>query len=105
MGWLSRLFGKDEEQKAQQAQVTRSQVQVQERPQQAAPQAVAPERVGLDGQYDQSGLAKRVALKFTRTCSWQARASKCEPRTAAANTSWRFANTPHSAGTSSGSAP
>ena len=56
MGWLKRLFG-------------------MEKPTEAAPmqggggggataEAIAPERVGLSGEYDQSGLAKRVALAF-----------------------------------------
>ncbi|HEY9805848.1 MAG TPA: BON domain-containing protein, partial [Candidatus Obscuribacterales bacterium] len=30
----------------------------------AATQTIEPERVGLNGEYDQSGLAKRVALAF-----------------------------------------
>lgn len=62
MGWLKRLFGME---KPPEAQVN---------PPAAAPQAasasapaaesIAPERVGLNGEYDQSGLAKRVALAF-----------------------------------------
>ncbi len=65
MGWLQRLFGLE---KPQDAQVNPS----------AAPDSTAspddqasdatestpPERVGLNGEYDQSGLAKRVALAF-----------------------------------------
>jgi osmotically-inducible protein OsmY len=53
MGWLDRLFGKNPE------------------PEQTAPaesfstgDAIPPERVGLNGEYDQSGLAKRVAKAF-----------------------------------------
>ncbi|HEY9601686.1 MAG TPA: BON domain-containing protein [Allocoleopsis sp.] len=61
MGWLKRLFGLE---KPDDAQVNP--------PAQEAPQAtggsgtetIAPERVGLNGEYDQSGLAKRVALAF-----------------------------------------
>jgi hypothetical protein len=62
MGWLQRLFGME---KPENAEVN------------PAPQAVADatvsgdsggtiaaERVGLNGEYDQSGLAKRVALAF-----------------------------------------
>ena len=56
MGWLKRLFG-------------------MEKPTDAAPmhggggggataEAIAPERMGLNGEYDQSGLAKRVAAAF-----------------------------------------
>lgn len=69
MGWLQRLFGMG---KPKDAQVNP--------PAQPAPQStaqytaqapagtsagtIAPERVGLNGEYDQSGLAKRVALAF-----------------------------------------
>lgn len=61
MGWISRLFGHHEEQKAF-AQAALSTAQSGTEDQTAAP--IDPERVGLDGQYDQSGLAKRVALAF-----------------------------------------
>jgi osmotically-inducible protein OsmY len=59
MGWLKRLFGLE---KPQQAQVNPS-------PQPAAQtsattEEIPPERMGLNGEYDQSGLAKRVALAF-----------------------------------------
>lgn len=66
MGWLQRLFGMEKPQNPEQAVSG-----------QASPEAVAsapaeaqvngtipPERVGLNGEYDQSGLAKRVALAF-----------------------------------------
>lgn len=58
MGWLKRLFGMEKPQSA--PQVTQS------APQGAAPAqaSIPPERVGLSGEYDQSGLAKRVALAF-----------------------------------------
>jgi len=52
MGWLQRLFGqeKNEPPAAQAA---------------AVPAAdIPPERVGLNGEFDQSGLAKRVAAAF-----------------------------------------
>ncbi len=54
MGFLSRLFGKGEEEKAAAAPP----VAVQEA---AAQQSIPPEKVGLDGNFDESGLAKRVA--------------------------------------------
>ncbi len=61
MGWLKRLFGMEKPQ-------TTPSYTPQE---QSAPQAQAtdmdsipPERIGLSGEYDQSGLAKRVALEF-----------------------------------------
>ena len=61
MGWLQRLFGiqKPQENQAQQSQAstaTASPANAQE--------TIPPERVGLNGEYDQSGLAKRVALAF-----------------------------------------
>ncbi|MBD2604703.1 BON domain-containing protein [Scytonema hofmannii FACHB-248] len=56
MGWLQRLFGME---KPADAQVN---------PETAATddsgQDIPLERVGLNGEYDQSGLAKRVALAF-----------------------------------------
>ncbi|MEA5581389.1 phospholipid-binding protein [Nodularia harveyana UHCC-0300] len=65
MTWLKRLFGMEKPQNAQ----------VNPQPQQPAPtaaakaapattQSIPPERLGLNGEYDQSGLAKRVALAF-----------------------------------------
>ena len=56
MGWLQRLFGMNKPHNAQ----------VSATPAANAPQGeqIAPERVGLSGEYDQSGLAKRVALAF-----------------------------------------
>lgn len=54
MGFLSKLFGKQEEEKAAAA----PQVSVQAA---AAEKSIPPEKVGLDGNFDESGLAKRVA--------------------------------------------
>ncbi|CEJ47846.1 Uncharacterized protein apha_03198 [Umezakia ovalisporum] len=60
MSWLKRLFGLEKPQNAQ----------VNPQPQQAAPstaattESIPAERLGLNGEYDQSGLAKRVALAF-----------------------------------------
>jgi osmotically-inducible protein OsmY len=56
MGWLQRLFGVKQPQNQPQAQAPAAQTSTQE--------AIPPERVGLNGEYDQSGLAKRVALAF-----------------------------------------
>lgn len=62
MGWLQRIFGIGKKEAEEVAQAP-----------QAAPQVSTPtasgdnipaERVGLNGEYDQSGLAKRVALAF-----------------------------------------
>jgi osmotically-inducible protein OsmY len=63
MGWLKRLFGLE---KSENAQVN---PQPQSLPQGSsstttATQTIPPERLGLNGEYDQSGLAKRVALAF-----------------------------------------
>lgn len=65
MGWLKRLFGLE---KPQSAQVNPSPAPAYS-PQTAAQapaatESIPPERVGLSGEYDQSGLAKRVALAF-----------------------------------------
>lgn len=63
MGWLKRLFGLEkphEEAATQSAPVAPTQVPATA----TATQTIPPERVGLHGEYDQSGLAKRVALAF-----------------------------------------
>lgn len=54
MGFLGKLFGKKEEDKAEAA----GDVSVAAA---ASDNGIAPEKVGLDGQFDESGLAKRVA--------------------------------------------
>jgi osmotically-inducible protein OsmY len=56
MGWLQRLFGLEKPAEAQ----------TNPAPVESAPDGgeIPPERVGLSGEYDQSGLAKRVALAF-----------------------------------------
>ncbi|MFQ4145580.1 BON domain-containing protein [Chlorogloeopsis sp. ULAP02] len=59
MGWLKRLFGQE---KPKQAQVNPS-------PAQSTTESIPPERMGLNGEYDQSGLAKRVALAFDEDSS------------------------------------
>ncbi len=67
MGWLQRLFGVEKPEDAQ--------VNPTPAPDYSAPpeeqatatdtaESIPPERVGLSGEYDQSGLAKRVALAF-----------------------------------------
>lgn len=54
MGFLSRLFGKEEETKA----ASSPKIEVK---QVSAEKSIPPEKVGLDGNFDESGLAKRVA--------------------------------------------
>ncbi|BAZ54072.1 hypothetical protein NIES4103_67570 [Nostoc sp. NIES-4103] len=65
MGWLKRLFGLE---KPQNAQVNPTPQPVPQAATSNAPptatQSIPPERLGLNGEYDQSGLAKRVALAF-----------------------------------------
>jgi osmotically-inducible protein OsmY len=67
MAWLQRLFGME---KPADAQVNPEPAPAQEAAQEysggetASAETVAPERMGLSGEYDQSGLAKRVALAF-----------------------------------------
>ncbi|PIG93849.1 BON domain-containing protein [Gloeocapsopsis sp. IPPAS B-1203] len=58
MSWLKRLFGLDRPKNAPSFS-TKPQPQAG-----ATTQQVPPERMGLNGEYDQSGLAKRVALAF-----------------------------------------
>jgi osmotically-inducible protein OsmY len=59
MGFLKKMFGMEKPANAD--------VQAQPAADAVDPSTggeVAPERVGLEGEYDQSGLAKRVALAF-----------------------------------------
>lgn len=55
MGFLGKLFGKKEEEKAKSS----PKINVK---QAAAAASIDPAKVGIDGQFDESGLAKRVAL-------------------------------------------
>jgi osmotically-inducible protein OsmY len=64
MSWLKRLFGLDKPKNPQQSVQGTSATVPQNTPNSTATQSIAPERVGLNGEYDQSGLAKRVALAF-----------------------------------------
>ena len=66
MCWLQRLFGQEKPQDPQQAISGQPVAQAPMDASAGAPaaEAIPPERVGLNGEYDQSGLAKRVALAF-----------------------------------------
>ena len=69
MGWVKRLFGleKLENQETVDApayQAPVAEAQSQQAQPTASPQTIPPERMGLNGEYDQSGLAKRVAQAF-----------------------------------------
>ncbi len=57
MGWLQRLFGIEKPADAQVNPTATSEDS-------SSGEEIPPERVGLNGEYDQSGLAKRVALAF-----------------------------------------
>ncbi|MEQ9236145.1 BON domain-containing protein [Coleofasciculus sp. E2-BRE-01] len=71
MGWLQRLFGMDKPKEAkvnpptqQQPSSAASRPKTDEAPATTKLSTTPPERLGLHGEYDQSGLAKRVALAF-----------------------------------------
>ena len=62
MGWLERLFGQEKPENAQVNPDESDEYLMAENS--AEGEITPPERVGLNGEYDQSGLAKRVALAF-----------------------------------------
>ncbi len=64
MSWLKRLFGLEKPQNAQVNPTAQAVPQQASSAASTATQSIPPERVGLNGEYDQSGLAKRVALAF-----------------------------------------
>lgn len=70
MGWLKRLFGLEKPKNAQSnPNLSPAETSVSQQPasvQTSSPTtaAIPLERMGLNGEYDQSGLAKRVALAF-----------------------------------------
>lgn len=69
MGWLQRIFGQEKPENAQvnpEPAPATSEVPEAEKTESGT---IAPERVGLNGEYDQSGLAKRVALAFDEDSS------------------------------------
>ncbi|MDX2097061.1 MAG: BON domain-containing protein [Leptolyngbyaceae cyanobacterium bins.59] len=65
MGWLQRIFGRGGAEQANAGVASVTNVAA-EAPAEAPPEGspIPPERVGLNGEYDQSGLAKRVAQAF-----------------------------------------
>jgi osmotically-inducible protein OsmY len=64
MGWLQRIFGGNKEEAPTEAVAQSAPAE------EATPAADIPaERVGLNGEYDQSGLAKRVAAAFDQDAS------------------------------------
>lgn len=65
MGWLQRLFGQEA---PEDAQVNPDENTVAQNSPEG--ETIPPERVGLNGEHDQSGLAKRVALAFDQEPSF-----------------------------------
>ena len=72
MGWLQRIFGGDKGEAPAEAQASSAEaapsVEVAST-EDSAPAEVPAERMGLNGEYDQSGLAKRVAAAFDQDSS------------------------------------
>ena len=72
MGWLQRIFGGDKGDAPAEAQASSAEaapsVEVAST-EDSAPAEVPAERMGLNGEYDQSGLAKRVAAAFDQDSS------------------------------------
>ncbi|MBW4613167.1 MAG: phospholipid-binding protein [Desmonostoc vinosum HA7617-LM4] len=64
MSWLKRLFGMEKPQNAEVNPTPQDVPQAVSTSAATTTQSIPPERVGLNGEYDQSGLAKRVALAF-----------------------------------------
>jgi hypothetical protein len=63
MGWFDRMFGK----KHEEPQAVAPEVAAEAAAIEASGEAIPAERVGLNGEYDQSGLAKRVVQAFDNT--------------------------------------
>lgn len=74
MGWLKRLFGLEKPANAQVSAQPAPNAQMPANapaPASTSTATIPPERVGLNGEYDQSGLAKRVALAFDEDAELQ----------------------------------
>lgn len=64
MGWLKRIFGQEKSAKATVAPTPAPNATPPADSPDAGADVIPPYRLGLEGEYDQSGLAKRVALAF-----------------------------------------
>lgn len=78
MGWLQRLFGLERPENAQvnptpapDADTAPQEDESSTTTDSDTSTSIPPERMGLNGEYDQSGLAKRVALAFDQDPSLQ----------------------------------
>lgn len=69
MGWLQRIFGQEKPADAQVNPAPAPAPAEVPEAEKTSSGEIAPERVGLNGEYDQSGLAKRVALAFDEDSS------------------------------------
>lgn len=64
MGWLSRLFPGSKKKEKQAAAPTAAAPAAPAARAASGGESIPPAKVGLDGEFDESGLAKRVALAF-----------------------------------------
>ncbi len=64
MSWLKRLFGMEKPENAEVNPEPQATTQDTSTSVDTDTESIPPERMGLNGEYDQSGLAKRVALAF-----------------------------------------
>lgn len=64
MGWLKRIFGLEKPEEQDEETVAAAQEAGASAQEAAGVEEIPPERVGLYGEYDQSGLAKRVVAAF-----------------------------------------
>ena len=70
MGWLQRIFGGQKDEAAATPESAPESESAPEASEASAPAPDVPaERLGLNGEYDQSGLAKRVAAAFDQDSS------------------------------------
>ncbi|MGB3691458.1 MAG: phospholipid-binding protein [Spirulinaceae cyanobacterium] len=64
MGWLKRIFGKEKKSSPAKTKSQSSASFSAPASSSKSSSSIPPEKVGLDGEFDESGLAKRVALAF-----------------------------------------
>ena len=69
MGWLQRIFGGQKDEAAAAPESTPESAPESSESSAPTQEEIPAERVGLNGEYDQSGLAKRVAAAFDQDSS------------------------------------